>query len=134
MTRNPDLATALPEASIAISQVMIDEYASLSGDFNPIHVDPSAAAATPFGGTIAHGCIPMEPIFRGVQALLGQPVLPAGSGMNLRYHRPSRPGDIITLERVPSEEPDPGRIGFTCRNQKGEIVIDGVFLIDARAG
>lgn len=134
MNRNPDLKAALPRASIAITQQMIDEYARLSGDFNPIHVDPAAAETKPFGGTIAHGCIPMEPIFRGVQRLLGQPVLPAGSGMSLRYHRPSRPGDTITLERIDSDEPEPGRIGFACRNQKGEIVIDGVFLMDARAG
>ena len=33
---------ALPACSIRITQELIDEYARLSGDFNPIHVDPQA--------------------------------------------------------------------------------------------
>ena len=56
----------LPPHSIRITQAMIHAYAELSGDFNPIHVDPATAARTQFGGTIAHGCIPLEPIFQVV--------------------------------------------------------------------
>jgi len=39
----------------AIGQAQIDAFADLTGDHQFIHVDPVRAAATPFGGTIAHG-------------------------------------------------------------------------------
>ena len=62
----------LPACEITISQELIDAYASISGDFNPIHVDRQAAAASAFGGTIAHGCIPMEPVFRSEERRVGK--------------------------------------------------------------
>jgi acyl dehydratase len=40
---------------VLISQDMIDRFADVTGDHQFIHVDPKAAAMTPFGGTIAHG-------------------------------------------------------------------------------
>ena len=43
------------EVTHLLSQDAIDSYASLSGDFNPLHVDPAYTARTSFGGTIAHG-------------------------------------------------------------------------------
>ena len=40
---------------IEVPQGMIDRFADLTDDHQFIHVDPAAAAKTPFGGTIAHG-------------------------------------------------------------------------------
>ena len=40
---------------LTIDQDRIDAFADLCGDHQFIHVDPERAAATPFGGTIAHG-------------------------------------------------------------------------------
>jgi acyl dehydratase len=39
----------------ALDQTRIDAFAEVTEDRQFIHVDPEAAAATPFGGTIAHG-------------------------------------------------------------------------------
>jgi 3-hydroxybutyryl-CoA dehydratase len=41
-----------------MTQSLIDAYAELTLDNNPLHVDPTYAAAGPFGRTIAHGTIP----------------------------------------------------------------------------
>jgi acyl dehydratase len=38
-----------------ITQDQIDTFADCTDDHQYIHVDPQAAAKTPFGGTIAHG-------------------------------------------------------------------------------
>jgi acyl dehydratase len=38
-----------------ITQDEVNQFAELSEDRNPIHIDPAAAAATPFGTTIVHG-------------------------------------------------------------------------------
>ena len=45
---------------VEVSQTMIDRFAEATGDRQFIHVDPVAAAATPFGGTIAHGFLTLS--------------------------------------------------------------------------
>ena len=45
---------------IAIAQGDIDTFAKVTGDHQFIHVDPAAAAQTPFGGTIAHGFLTLS--------------------------------------------------------------------------
>lgn len=45
---------------LLIDQARVDRFAEATGDFQFIHVDPEAAAATPFGGTIAHGFLTLS--------------------------------------------------------------------------
>jgi 3-hydroxybutyryl-CoA dehydratase len=40
-----------------VDQSVIDRYADVSGDRNPLHIDPTFAIATTFGTTIAHGML-----------------------------------------------------------------------------
>jgi 3-hydroxybutyryl-CoA dehydratase len=118
----------LPECEISITQTLIDEYASVSGDFNPLHVDAQAAAATPFGGTIAHGCIPAEPVFKAVQRWLGTDALPDDATLSLRYRAPSRPGDTIHVDgELIALEEGLAVFRYGCVNQRGETVLDGEF-------
>lgn len=121
---------ALPERRIHITQALIDHYAQLSGDHNPIHVDPEAGATSAFGGTIAHGCIPLEPVFQSLLAWSAGDRLPPGTRLRLRYRAPSRPGDTIRsqVQVVSQESTDQGRVvrlSFACLNQKDQLVIDG---------
>ena len=43
-----------------ITQERVDAFADVTGDHQWIHVDPARAAATPFGGTIAHGFLTLS--------------------------------------------------------------------------
>jgi acyl dehydratase len=45
---------------IEIDQGSIDTFADVTGDHQFIHVDPAAAAQTPFGGTVAHGFLTLS--------------------------------------------------------------------------
>ena len=45
---------------IMIDQKAIDTFADVTGDHQFIHVDPAAAAQTPFGGTVAHGFLTLS--------------------------------------------------------------------------
>jgi acyl dehydratase len=45
---------------IEISQQSINSFADVTGDHQFIHVDPAAAAQTPFGGTVAHGFLTLS--------------------------------------------------------------------------
>lgn len=44
-----------PPRAYKVGQDTIDRYAVVSGDRNPLHIDPAFAATTPYGRTIAHG-------------------------------------------------------------------------------
>ncbi len=65
MTRPSDLA-ALIGAEVGVSrwitidQARIDAFAEVTEDRQFIHIDPDAARATPFGGTIAHGFLTLS--------------------------------------------------------------------------
>jgi len=49
---------------LTIGQERIDAFADATEDRQFIHVDPEAAAATPFGGTIAHGFLSLSMLSR----------------------------------------------------------------------
>jgi len=41
----------------SLSQADFDRFAAVSGDNNPIHVDPAFSARTRFGRTVSHGML-----------------------------------------------------------------------------
>lgn len=43
------------EHEVAFTQQQVDTFAEITGDRNPIHIDPEFAATTPFGRPIVHG-------------------------------------------------------------------------------
>jgi acyl dehydratase len=45
---------------VEVSQDMINKFADATGDHQFIHIDPEAAAKTPFGTTIAHGFLTLS--------------------------------------------------------------------------
>ena len=45
---------------LEIAQERVDTFAKAIDDFQWIHVDPARAAASPFGGTIAHGFLTLS--------------------------------------------------------------------------
>jgi acyl dehydratase len=65
-----------------LDQARIDGFADATEDRQFIHVDPAAAAQTPFGGTIAHGFLTLSLLSRmGADAML----LPEGAQMAINY-------------------------------------------------
>lgn len=61
-------------ATRMIDQQAVDTYAQVSGDDNPLHVDPDFARTTPFGSTIAHGLLVLSLIGQEIEAALGPDV------------------------------------------------------------
>ena len=49
---------------IAVDQPRIDAFAEITEDPQFIHIDPEAAAKTPFGGTVAHGFLTLSLLSR----------------------------------------------------------------------
>ncbi len=68
---------------LVVDQAMIDGFAAVTRDKQFIHVDPAKAAATPFGGTVAHGLLLLS-LLPHLQASTSSPV-PAGMQMGVNY-------------------------------------------------
>jgi acyl dehydratase len=67
---------------ITVDQAAIDTFADVTQDHQFIHVDPEAAARTPFGGTIAHGFLTLSLLSRmAADAMLR----PDGVKMGVNY-------------------------------------------------
>jgi len=67
---------------LTIGQDRIDAFADATEDRQFIHVDPEAAARTPFGGTVAHGFLSLSMLSRmGAEAML----IPDGLKMAVNY-------------------------------------------------
>lgn len=67
---------------IALDQARIDAFADATEDRQFIHIDPGAAAQTPFGGTIAHGFLSLSLLSRmGAEAML----VPEGVKIAVNY-------------------------------------------------
>jgi 3-hydroxybutyryl-CoA dehydratase len=116
---------SFPCITDTVTQAGIDAYAEISGDFNPLHVDPEAAAASEFGGIIAHGPIALHSFFRAATEWLGRDALPPGSEVKVTYLAPTRPGDQVTCRAREIAPADDGAVRITadCVNQAGTSVV-----------
>ena len=71
---------------IRIEQARIDAFADTTEDHQFIHVDPGRAAATPFGGTIAHGFLTLSLLPR-LMADIGGGLEDAVMGLNYGFDK-----------------------------------------------
>ena len=67
---------------LRVDQQRVDAFADVTLDHQFIHVDPERAAATPFGGTIAHGFLTMSLM---VHLAEGLAIRPDGMVMSINY-------------------------------------------------
>jgi acyl dehydratase len=67
---------------IEVSQRDIDTFADVTGDHQFIHVDPEAAAQTPFGGTVAHGFLTLSLLSQMAAHVM---LVPEGTKMGVNY-------------------------------------------------
>lgn len=114
--------TELEGVALAVDQTVIDRYAAITGDYNPIHTDPEFAAKTEMGGVIAHGSMSLNLIWQALERTLGSERL-GTIELDIRFRRPVRIGDRI--EAGGTLETDGAAYQVWARNQKGEAVIEG---------
>jgi len=106
---------------------MIETFAQLSGDTNPIHLDEAYAATTPFGKRIAHGILSASVI----SATLANQLPGQGTiylGQSLRFKKPVYVGDTLTATVTVTayrEEKKIATLDTRVTNQEGVLVIEG---------
>ncbi|MCB1705957.1 MAG: MaoC family dehydratase N-terminal domain-containing protein [Halioglobus sp.] len=105
----------------------IQLFAALSGDVNPVHLDPAFAAGTPFKECIAHGMLSGAIISAAIAMELPGP----GSiylAQSLRFRLPVKIGDTITVHLEVTEKKDRrNTVTLDCKvlNQADKLVLTG---------
>ena len=115
------------EITKLITEELVNDFARVIGDFNPVHTDQAYAEKTHFKGKIAHGALSIG----FLSTVLGN-ILPGHGTIYLshevKFLGPVRIGDTLTV-RVEVVEliPEKNRAKFrtTCINQNGQMVVDG---------
>lgn len=112
----------------ALAQADFDRFAALSGDDNPIHVDPAFAARTRFGQTVAHGML----LYSLVAAAIGRDYPGAVQvEQDLVFPNPTPVGETVTVHLTPDGPAGDGRLRLTTllTRSDGEIVCQGHTLL-----
>ncbi|HMM72096.1 MAG TPA: MaoC family dehydratase [Rhodocyclaceae bacterium] len=98
-------------------------YADVTNDYNPIHVDKEFAAKSPMGGIIAHGTMSVALIWQALKNTLGVEALNRVA-LEIRFVRPVRIDDDVTGGGELKAGSD-NVYEVWVKNQKGEDVIRG---------
>lgn len=91
------LPSVLPVRRRTVTQDVINAWAELSGDHNPLHVDPDWARTTRYGRTIAHGFMSLSVLSAAVEEWLGG-AWPDGSTMEAKFVAPVFADDELRTE------------------------------------
>lgn len=118
-----------------ITEQMVDGFARLSGDVNPLHTDDAFAKALGHPGRMAHGML-VASFFStlvglhlpGRHALL--------HGVDAQFHKPVYPGDQLTVSgevRHVSVAARQAEIKARIVNQRGETVCKATLKVGLNA-
>jgi len=121
----------LVRVSRTVDRPAIRLYAEITDDFNPIHLDPDFAAATPMRGIIAHGMLSLNLIWQSVRKTYGSDAV-QGARLDVRFVRPVRENDTVSAGgRIRDGNPDgtAGLYDVVVENQNGEAVITGTLML-----
>lgn len=122
-----DLKTGMTASSTrVVSEADLFDFARVSGDHNPIHLDEAYAATTPFKGRIAHGIL----IASYISALLAEQLPGPGAiyvGQTLNFLRPVKIGDEVTISvEITALDEVKARAVLACKcSVRGKSVLTG---------
>lgn len=117
-----------PTEWLTIDQDRVNLFADATDDHQFIHVDPEKAAATPFGGTVAHGFLTLAllvPLSKEIAIRPENALMTVNYGLNkVRFPQPVRVGSRIRMRTkvLDVEEKKGGRVLVTS---EATIEIEG---------
>ena len=139
-----EIGAEFQTASRTITEADVVNFAGISGDYNPLHIDEEFCKQTQFGTRIAHGPM-VYSIAAGLlfQLHLYDDTLIAFLGFDsLKFTLPVKIGDTVrvrveVLEKRETSKPDRGVMKRLLQvlNQRDEVVQEGVqaFLLKKKS-
>jgi acyl dehydratase len=118
----------IPDLVKRVTQEQINAYADVSGDHNPIHLDPAVARSVGLEGTIAHGMLSMAFLGQTLTDWLASQPDRAGwvRRLRVRFQAMVRPGDTLMCSgALATGASDGQRVELWINNQRGERVVTG---------
>ena len=113
---------------ISIDEKLEGDFAKISGDFNPLHMDEQYAKKTKFGKRVCHGMLLASFFSR----LVGM-YLPGKNALyfsqNLNFIGPCFIGDIVIVKGKiinKSESTKMIKIETTIKNNTGKLLVEGI--------
>ena len=118
-----------------VSEEDVIDFARISGDHNPLHMDEEYAKTTQFKGRIAHGALSASYI----SAILGNDLPGPGAvfmELNLKFVRPVRIGDTVVSTAAVIEMIERGhRVRLGVKGEvDGKICMKGDALVMVPSG
>ena len=122
------------EFQVRITESLINDFAKLSGDYNPLHMNDEYSKSTKFNGRVAHGML--------LASFLSQMVgmhLPGKHALylsqSLEFHHPCFLNDEIIISSVVIDKSDSTKIikiESNIRNNNNQVLLSGVGKIILR--
>ena len=119
---------------INIDEKLQEDFAKISGDFNPLHMDEQFAKKSKFGRRICHGML-LSSFF---SRLVGM-YLPGKNALyfsqNLNFIEPCFIGDKIIVKGEVIDKSEATRmikIKTTIKNREGRVLIEGTAQVVVR--
>lgn len=120
--------------TVQINESTINEFARISGDHNPLHMDEQYAAKTQFGKRVCHGMLLTSFFSRLVgMHMPGKNALYFSQTLN--FQTPCFVGDKVTIEGEVIDKSQSTRIitiKTTAHNQTGQCLVDGIAKVIVR--
>lgn len=118
------------ERTNEVSEAVIAQFAEVSGDANPVHLDAAFAATTPFKERIAHGMLSAAYI----SAVIGMDLPGPGAiyvSQTLSFRRPVKIGArVVTRVEVTALDPEKARATLACTCKvDGKAVVEGEAVV-----
>lgn len=116
-----------------LTQDDFNAFAQLSGDDNPIHVDPAHSARTSFGRTVSHGML-LYSVMRG----LADEFAPGAQQLSkeLKFPAPAYADEPLRFDaEVVSEDDNTIALAMTAVRIDGEVAVcEASCVLEKKAG
>lgn len=126
------------ELERSMTQEMVDDFANLSGDFNPVHLDPMFCEKIGLTGPIAHGMLTLSL----VSAFIGMYLPGHGSVIMSQtndYLLPVQVGDTVKIVGKVIDKQFAGALNlkivtikYSVKNQKNQTVMRGTVRVNLK--
>lgn len=93
----PEAGESLGPLDILVTPERVRAYADAANDHNPIHLDPTFAATTHFGGPIVHGMLLLAYLARVLGARFGRAWRENGI-LEARFRGPAMVGSSVRVQ------------------------------------
>lgn len=115
-----------------ITQQMVQQFADLSGDYNPVHMDEQYCRRAGLGDRVVHGML----VLSFLSALLGMHLPGEGTvwmSQDIVFLKPARIGDTLSITGKVVEKSQENALSLKMlklkveiKNQDGDLIVKGM--------